>query len=159
MAEIEVRQPVERQCCPCTFWDQRISGGDRPTWWSNRSIHTRSGEGIEERFFEIAGDTHNCIAILHEGKPKRNLRKVQPFLRKGQGFLDHYRHLIDQVELFISQVVFGWLQWITMLALSDCKGAGKPVVLGGRGFFGSCQVKRIIKQRSLSLTMKSYLSC
>ena len=32
------------------------------------------GEGIEERFFEIAGDTRNCIAILHEAS-NRNLRK------------------------------------------------------------------------------------
>ena len=30
------------------------------------------GEGIEERFFEIAGDTRNCIAILHEGKQTRS---------------------------------------------------------------------------------------
>ena len=40
------------------------------------------GEGIEERFFEIAGDTRNCIAILHEGKQTEILEKVQPFLRK-----------------------------------------------------------------------------
>lgn len=27
-----------------------------------------SEKGIEHRFFEISGETRNCIAILHEGK-------------------------------------------------------------------------------------------
>ncbi len=58
------------------------------------------GEGIEERFFEIAGDTRNCIAILHEGKQTEILEKGPTISEKeGQGFLQHYRHLIDQVEV------------------------------------------------------------
>ena len=55
------------------------------------------GRRDRERFFEIAGDTRNCIAILLKGKQTEILEKVQPFLRKGQDFLDHYRHLVEQV--------------------------------------------------------------
>ena len=58
------------------------------------------GEGIEERFFEIAGDTRNCIAILHEGKQTEILEKGPTISEKeGQDFLDHYRHLVEQVEV------------------------------------------------------------
>ena len=45
------------------------------------------GEGIEKRFFEIAGDTRNCIAILHEGKQTEILEKGPTISEKeGQEF-------------------------------------------------------------------------
>ena len=78
------------------------------------------GKGIEERFFEIAGDTRNCIAILHEGKQTEILEKGPTISEKeGQDFLDHYRHLVEQVEVVAFLRVY---QSITMLALLRLQG-------------------------------------
>lgn len=94
------------------------------------------GEGIEERFFEIGGDTRNCIAILHEGKQTEILEKGPTISEKeGQGFLQHYRHLIDQVEVVaISGSLPAGLPVDYYASLVKiAREAGKPVVLDCSG--------------------------
>ena len=120
------------------------------------------GEGIEERFFEIAGDTRNCIAILHEGKQTEILEKGPTISEKeGQGFLQHYRHLIDQVEVVaISGSLQLVYQWTTMLAGSRLQGKlEKQSCSIARGLLWKLPFKQRSSLQSLSPTMKSCLNC
>lgn len=106
------------------------------------------GEGIEERFFEIAGDTRNCIAILHEGKQTEILEKGPTISEKeGQDFLDHYRHLVDQVEVVaISGSLPAGLPVDYYASLVKiAKDAGKPVVLDCSGASLEAAIQAAVK--------------
>ena len=106
------------------------------------------GEGIEERFFEIAGDTRNCIAILHEGKQTEILEKGPTISEKeGQDFLDHYRHLVEQVEVVaISGSLPAGLPVDYYASLVKiAREAGKPVVLDCSGASLEAAIQAAVK--------------
>lgn len=55
---------------------------------------------IEKRFFKIAGDTRNCIAILHDGKQTEILEQgplVDP--DEVDGFVNHFKYILDGVDV------------------------------------------------------------
>ncbi|MFU2204819.1 tagatose-6-phosphate kinase [Streptococcus hyovaginalis] len=57
-------------------------------------------ETIEKRFFKIAGDTRNCIAILHDGKQTEILEQgplVDP--DEADGFVNHFKYILDGVDV------------------------------------------------------------
>ncbi len=57
-------------------------------------------ETIEKRFFKIAGDTRNCIAILHDGKQTEILERgplVDP--DEADGFVNHFKYILDGVDV------------------------------------------------------------
>lgn len=60
--------------------------------------------GIRHSFYEIAQESRNCIAILHEGKQTEVL-EAGPVLGESEekGFLDHFRRLLvdEQVEVVV----------------------------------------------------------
>ncbi|ESV54711.1 tagatose-6-phosphate kinase [Streptococcus agalactiae LMG 14747] len=57
-------------------------------------------ETIEKRFFKIAGDTRNCIAILHDGKQTEILEQgplVDP--DEADGFVNHFKYILDGADV------------------------------------------------------------
>lgn len=57
-------------------------------------------ETIEKRFFKIAGDTRNCIAILHDGKQTEILEQG-PLVDSDEadGFVNHFKYILDGVDV------------------------------------------------------------
>ena len=52
-----------------------------------------SEKGIEHSFFEISGETRNCIAILHEGKQTEILEGgLVITLTESEKFLQHFEN-------------------------------------------------------------------
>lgn len=59
-----------------------------------------SEKGIEHRFFEISGETRNCIAILHEGKQTEILEDGPVItLAESEKFLQHFEKLVKTVQI------------------------------------------------------------
>ena len=59
-------------------------------------------KGIKNNFFEISGETRNCIAILHEGNQTEILEKG-PTITKSESdnFLEHFEKLVKSKEIKI----------------------------------------------------------
>ncbi|WP_438468093.1 tagatose-6-phosphate kinase [Streptococcus pluranimalium] len=57
-------------------------------------------ETIEKRFFKIAGDTRNCIAILHDGKQTEILEQG-PLVDSDEadGFVNHFKYILDGLDV------------------------------------------------------------
>lgn len=91
---------------------------------------------VEKVFFQIAGETRNCIAILHSGQ-QTEILEAGPRLTEaeGQAFLQHFETLLDKVSVIaISGSLPAGLQtdyYVQLLALAE--KAGKPVVLDCSG--------------------------
>ena len=91
---------------------------------------------IGKEFFEIQGETRNCIAILHEGQQTEILEKGPSVSEEeGQAFLDHYEALLPNVAVVAisGSLPAGLpLDYYTQL-VERAKKAGKPVVLDCSG--------------------------
>ena len=91
---------------------------------------------IGKEFFEIQGETRNCIAILHEGQQTEILEKGPSVSEEeGQAFLDHYEALLPDVAVVaISGSLPAGLpiDYYSQL-VERAKKAGKPVVLDCSG--------------------------
>lgn len=91
---------------------------------------------IGKEFFEIQGETRNCIAILHEGQQTEILEKGPSVSEEeGQAFLDHYETLLPDVAVVaISGSLPAGLPADYYVKLVErAKKAGKPVVLDCSG--------------------------
>ena len=54
-----------------------------------------SKKGIKNDFFEISGETRNCIAILHEGNQTEILEKGPTITKsESENFLKHFEELV-----------------------------------------------------------------
>jgi len=91
---------------------------------------------IGKEFFEIQGETRNCIAILHEGQQTEILEKGPSVSEEeGQAFLDHYETLLPDVAVVAisGSLPAGLpLDYYSQL-VERAKKAGKPVVLDCSG--------------------------
>ena len=58
------------------------------------------GDEVQKAFFEIAGETRNCIAILHDGQ-QTEILESGPTLSEseGQAFINHYQELLQRVDV------------------------------------------------------------
>ena len=56
--------------------------------------------GIENKFFEISGETRNCIAILHEGNQTEILENG-PIISQSESekFLEYFEKLVQEVQI------------------------------------------------------------
>ena len=87
---------------------------------------------IGKEFFEIQGETRNCIAILHEGQQTEILEKGPSVSEEeGQAFLAHFEALLPDVAVV---AISGSLPADYYVKLVEhAKKAGKPVVLDCSG--------------------------
>lgn len=91
---------------------------------------------IGKEFFEIQGETRNCIAILHEGQQTEILEKGPSVSEEeGQAFLAHFEALLPDVAVVAisGSLPAGLpLDYYSQL-VERAKKAGKPVVLDCSG--------------------------
>ena len=91
---------------------------------------------IGKEFFEIQGETRNCIAILHEGQQTEILEKGPSVSEEeGQAYLAHFEALLPDVAVVaISGSLPAGLPVDYYVKLVErAKKAGKPVVLDCSG--------------------------
>ena len=91
---------------------------------------------IGKEFFEIQGETRNCIAILHEGQQTEILEKGPSVSEEeGQAFLAHFEALLPDVAVVAisGSLPAGLLLDYYSQLVERAKKAGKPVVLDCSG--------------------------
>lgn len=91
---------------------------------------------VKKHFYTIAGETRNCIAILHGDNQTEILEKGPKIQEKeGQGFLEHFKELLNLVDVVaISGSLPAGLPvdyYANLVQLAN--QAGKPVVLDCSG--------------------------
>lgn len=94
------------------------------------------GGDVKKHFYTIAGETRNCIAILHGDNQTEILEKGPKIQEKeGQGFLGHFKELLNLVDVVaISGSLPAGLPvdyYANLVHLAN--QAGKPVVLDCSG--------------------------
>lgn len=94
------------------------------------------GGDVKKHFYTIAGETRNCIAILHGDNQTEILEKGPKIQEKeGQGFLGHFKELLNLVDVVaISGSLPAGLPvdyYTNLVHLAN--QAGKPVVLDCSG--------------------------
>ena len=94
------------------------------------------GGDVKKHFYTIAGETRNCIAILHGDNQTEILEKGPKIQEKeGQGFLGHFKELLNLVDVVaISGSLPAGLTvdyYANLVHLAN--QAGKPVVLDCSG--------------------------
>ena len=94
------------------------------------------GGDVKKHFYTIAGETRNCIAILHGDNQTEILEKGPKIQKKeGQGFLGHFKELLNLVDVVaISGSLPAGLPvdyYANLVHLAN--QAGKPVVLDCSG--------------------------
>ena len=92
--------------------------------------------GIENHFFEISGETRNCIAILHEGNQTEILENGPTISQsESEKFLEYFKNLVQEVEIIsISGSLPNGLEddyYSKMIQI--CNTYEKPVVLDCSG--------------------------
>ncbi|MFZ1419715.1 MAG: tagatose-6-phosphate kinase, partial [Leptotrichiaceae bacterium] len=95
-----------------------------------------SEKGIEHRFFEISGETRNCIAILHEGKQTEILEDGPVItLAESEKFLQHFEKLVKTVQIISISGSFpkGIEDDYYSKIIQICNKYTKPVVLDCSG--------------------------
>lgn len=94
-------------------------------------------ETVESAFFRIAGETRNCVAILHDDGQQTEILEAGPTLseREGQDFLSHFEQLLDKVSVVVlSGSLPAGLPTDYYVRLVDlARQADKPVVLDCSG--------------------------
>ncbi|MDO5088845.1 MAG: tagatose-6-phosphate kinase [Leptotrichiaceae bacterium] len=69
--------------------------------FSGKDIQSRlNSKKIKHSFFEISGETRNCIAILHEGN-QTEILESGPTVTSGEsdGFLKHLKKLLSEISV------------------------------------------------------------
>ena len=95
-----------------------------------------SEKEIEHRFFEISGETRNCIAILHEGKQTEILESGPVVtLKESKKFLEYFEKLIETVQIISISGSFpkGIEDDYYSKMIQVCNKYNKPVVLDCSG--------------------------
>ena len=92
--------------------------------------------GIENKFFEISGETRNCIAILHEGNQTEILENGPTISQsESEKFLEYFEKLVQEVQIIsISGSLPNGLEddyYSKMIEI--CNQYEKPVVLDCSG--------------------------
>lgn len=94
-------------------------------------------EGVTPAFFRIAGETRNCVAMLHDDGQQTEILEKGPSLTsdESQAFLAHYQELLDKASVV---VLSGSLPaglpvtyYVDLVGLAH--KVGKPVVLDCSG--------------------------
>lgn len=94
-------------------------------------------ETVEPAFFRIAGETRNCVAILHDDGQQTEILEAGPRLSEAEGraFLGHLEGLLEKASVV---VLSGSLPaglptdyYVSLVKLA--RRAGKPVVLDCSG--------------------------
>ena len=91
---------------------------------------------IEHKFFEISGETRNCIAILHEGMQSEILESGPSVTSsEREGFLKHFEELVKEVKLLSISGSFpsGMEDNYYTRMIEICSKYEKPVVLDCSG--------------------------
>lgn len=91
---------------------------------------------IGKEFFEIQGETRNCIAILHEGQQTEILEKGPSVSEEeGKAFLSHFEALLPAVTVVVisGSLPAGLPVDYYVKLVERAKKAGKPVVLDCSG--------------------------
>lgn len=94
-------------------------------------------EGVKPAFFRIAGETRNCVAMLHDDGQQTELLEKGPSLtsNEGQAFLAHYQELLDKASVVVlsGSLPAGLPVTYYVDLVSLARKAGKPVVLDCSG--------------------------
>ena len=91
---------------------------------------------IEHKFFEISGETRNCIAILHEGMQSEILESGPSVTSsESEDFLKHFEELVKEVKLISISGSFpsGMEDDYYARMIEICSKYEKPVVLDCSG--------------------------
>ena len=91
---------------------------------------------IEHKFFEISGETRNCIAILHEGMQSEILESGPSVTSsESEDFLKHFEELVKEVKLISISGSFpsGMEDNYYARMIEICTKYEKPVVLDCSG--------------------------
>lgn len=94
------------------------------------------GLNIETDFFEIAGDTRNCIAILHEDQQTELLESGPTVtLTESQAFLAHFNMLLKRAKLVVisGSLPKGVPNDYYVAMIECCQNQGIPVILDCAG--------------------------
>lgn len=91
---------------------------------------------IQHDFYPIAGDTRNCIAILHEGQQTEILEQGPTISEaEGEGFLKHFETLVQEVSIvsISGSLPKGLVTNFYAKMITICQKHHKPVVLDCSG--------------------------
>lgn len=91
---------------------------------------------ISHSFYKIAGDTRNCIAILHDGKQTEILEKGPRIeVDEAHGFLKHFESLLGDLDIvsISGSVPKGLANNFYAQMIVKCQEHGVPVVLDCSG--------------------------
>lgn len=93
-------------------------------------------ENIDHDFFEIGGETRNCIAILHQGKQTEILEQGPTISAEEAGdFLNYFEHLVAKADIlsFSGSLPAGLPDDFYAQMIHLCKQKGKKVILDSSG--------------------------
>lgn len=91
---------------------------------------------IQHDFYPIAGNTRNCIAILHEGQQTEILEQGPTISEaEGEGFLKHFETLVQEVSIvsISGSLPKGLATDFYLRMIAICQKYQKPVVLDCSG--------------------------
>ncbi|MFA9492847.1 tagatose-6-phosphate kinase [Streptococcus sp. E17BB] len=94
-------------------------------------------ENVESAFFRIAGETRNCVAILHDDGQQTEILEAGPTLseQETQDFLRHFEQLLDKTAVVVlsGSLPAGLPTDYYVRLVNLAQQAGKPVVLDCSG--------------------------
>ena len=93
-------------------------------------------QGIQHAFSRIAGETRNCIAILHDGKQTEILEKGPKITsEEAENFLKEFKQLVKKADIlsFSGSLPEGLSKDFYIQMIKICNEQNKPVVLDCSG--------------------------
>ncbi|MFA9414591.1 MULTISPECIES: tagatose-6-phosphate kinase [unclassified Streptococcus] len=94
-------------------------------------------ENVESAFFRIAGETRNCVAILHDDGQQTEILEAGPTLseQETQDFLRYFEQLLDKTAVVVlsGSLPAGLPTDYYVRLVNLAQQAGKPVVLDCSG--------------------------
>ncbi|MGT2896696.1 tagatose-6-phosphate kinase [Streptococcus entericus] len=94
-------------------------------------------ENVESAFFRIAGETRNCVAILHDDGQQTEILEAGPTLseQEAQDFLRHFEQLLDKTAVVVlsGSLPAGLPTDYYVRLVNLAQQAGRPVVLDCSG--------------------------
>lgn len=91
---------------------------------------------IESKFFEISGETRNCIAVLHDGKQTEILENGPEITQsESKEFLEYFEELVKEVDIISisGSLPSGLSDGYYSKMIKICNKYDKPVVLDCSG--------------------------
>ncbi|MHB9781564.1 tagatose-6-phosphate kinase [Streptococcus sp. 10F2] len=93
-------------------------------------------QGVAHSFQEIAGETRNCVAILHQGQQTEILEQGPEILaEESRAFKEHFKGLLDQADwvVFSGSLPKGLPVDYYVSLIQLCQEAGVGVILDTSG--------------------------